>query len=157
MRITRIDRALALSVAIALGIVALVWPAAPGANGQTRPGETPAEQSKPKTIKPPTRKPTPKRPTTVRPTATNTNTVKPTADPSANERTFWESIRTSTDPEDFRAYLKQFPNGTFAALAANRLRSLESARPANSNAVTTGPSSRTRPNVTTRPSELAEP
>lgn len=133
MRMSAINRALALTLALALGIVALAWPAAPGVNGQTRPGETPAEQSKPKTPRTTPKKPTPKRPTTTRPATSNTNTTRPSTDPSANERTFWESIRSSTDPEDFRAYLKQFPNGTFAALAANRLRSLEAARPGNSN------------------------
>lgn len=37
------------------------------------------------------------------------------------EMVFWESIRSSTDPADFRAYLEQYPNGRFAALARNRL------------------------------------
>jgi hypothetical protein len=34
---------------------------------------------------------------------------------------FWESIRQSTNPADFQAYLEQYPQGTFAALARNRL------------------------------------
>ena len=38
---------------------------------------------------------------------------------------FWESIRESRDLADFEAYLSQFPNGTFAALARNRLKELE--------------------------------
>ena len=37
------------------------------------------------------------------------------------EMVFWESIRASTDPADFRAYLEQYPQGRFAALARNRL------------------------------------
>ena len=41
------------------------------------------------------------------------------------ETVFWESIRDSQDPADFEAILRQFgPNGTFARLARNRLRSL---------------------------------
>lgn len=40
------------------------------------------------------------------------------------EIVFWETIRASTDPADFRAYLEQYPNGKFAALARNRLRAL---------------------------------
>ncbi|MEO6392019.1 MAG: SUMF1/EgtB/PvdO family nonheme iron enzyme [Pyrinomonadaceae bacterium] len=150
MRINGINRALALILAMFIGMVALVWPAASGVNGQTRPGETPAEQSKPKTPRTTPKKPTPKRPTTItRPVTSNTNTTKPSTDPSANERTFWESIRSSTDPEDFRAYLKQYPNGTFAALAANRLRSLEGIRPANNN---TGGTTTTPPARPTDPS-----
>ena len=38
---------------------------------------------------------------------------------------FWESIRQSRNAADFEAYLAQFPNGTFAALARNRLAELE--------------------------------
>ena len=49
----------------------------------------------------------------------------PTApDPLTLELSFWDSIKASTDPEDFRAYLKRYPNGQFADLAANRLRIL---------------------------------
>jgi uncharacterized caspase-like protein len=33
---------------------------------------------------------------------------------------FWDSIKTSANPEDYRAYLAQFPRGTFAALARAR-------------------------------------
>ena len=34
---------------------------------------------------------------------------------------FWESIRDSRDPADFKAYLEQFPQGAFTGLARNRL------------------------------------
>jgi hypothetical protein len=40
------------------------------------------------------------------------------------EIVFWESIRASKDPADFRAYLEQYPQGRFAALARNRLAAL---------------------------------
>jgi formylglycine-generating enzyme required for sulfatase activity len=40
---------------------------------------------------------------------------------------FWETIKTSTNPEDFREYLKKYPNGEFAGLARNRLSALETA------------------------------
>jgi hypothetical protein len=43
-----------------------------------------------------------------------------TSDPAALEMSFWESIKNSTDPTDFQAYLEKFPNGTFAALASKR-------------------------------------
>lgn len=41
------------------------------------------------------------------------------------EIVFWESIRASQDPADFRAYLERYPQGNFAALARNRLAALE--------------------------------
>jgi uncharacterized caspase-like protein len=37
------------------------------------------------------------------------------------EALFWDAIRGSADPRDFQAYLDQFPSGTFAAIARNRL------------------------------------
>ncbi|HYP02546.1 MAG TPA: hypothetical protein VER76_20310, partial [Pyrinomonadaceae bacterium] len=33
---------------------------------------------------------------------------------------FWDAIKNSSDPEDFRAYLDKYPNGTFADLARRR-------------------------------------
>jgi formylglycine-generating enzyme required for sulfatase activity len=44
---------------------------------------------------------------------------------AAVDSTFWDSIKDSTDPADFQAYLKKFPNGTFADLAANRIKDLK--------------------------------
>lgn len=41
------------------------------------------------------------------------------------EALFWDTIKQSNDPADFRAYLEQFPEGTFAALARNRLAQFE--------------------------------
>ncbi|HEX6156330.1 MAG TPA: hypothetical protein VFZ54_09930 [Burkholderiales bacterium] len=40
------------------------------------------------------------------------------------ETMFWESIRQSSNPADFRAYLEQYPQGRFAPLARNRLAAL---------------------------------
>lgn len=41
-------------------------------------------------------------------------------DPSALELAFWDSIKNSSDPQDFKAYLDKFPEGTFADLARRR-------------------------------------
>jgi peptidoglycan hydrolase-like protein with peptidoglycan-binding domain len=49
-------------------------------------------------------------------------------DTSAVEITFWNSIKDSTDPEEFKAYLDTFPDGRFAALARVRLKKLEEKR-----------------------------
>ena len=42
------------------------------------------------------------------------------------EVVFWQSIANSTNPEEFEAYLSQFPNGVFRALAEARLVALRS-------------------------------
>ena len=47
-----------------------------------------------------------------------------TAEQLAAEREFWESMKDSEDPADLRAYLEQYPEGTYKALASNRLRKL---------------------------------
>ena len=47
---------------------------------------------------------------------------EPRVDPGALELSYWESIRNSTDPEDFKAYLVKYPNGQFAELAKLRVR-----------------------------------
>ena len=44
--------------------------------------------------------------------------------PAEVERTFWASVERSSDPADFEAYLRQFPNGSYRALAENRLKAL---------------------------------
>ena len=46
------------------------------------------------------------------------------ADMRAQETVFWQSISNSADPADFQAYLEEFPNGTFARLARNRVAAL---------------------------------
>ena len=48
----------------------------------------------------------------------------PNTDRSALDLAFWEAIKDSPNATDFEAYLEQFPNGTFAALARNRLEAL---------------------------------
>lgn len=40
------------------------------------------------------------------------------------ELLFWQSVRESRDADDFNAYLKKYPNGQFADIARNRLKSL---------------------------------
>ncbi len=55
-----------------------------------------------------------------------TAAVVPAAAPAASpavdrDALFWSSIKDGTDPAGFRSYLEQFPNGTFAGLARQRL------------------------------------
>ena len=48
-------------------------------------------------------------------------------DPAAIELSFWESIKNSNNPDDFKAYLDKYPDGQFAALAKSRSQSTRSA------------------------------
>ncbi|HEX9389872.1 MAG TPA: caspase family protein [Usitatibacteraceae bacterium] len=66
------------------------------------------------------------------------------------EREFWSSVKDSRNPKDYQAYLEQFPSGTFAGLARNRIDSLKQA-PAQIAAapapVPTSPAGSTMPNA----------
>jgi tetratricopeptide (TPR) repeat protein len=55
------------------------------------------------------------------------------------EISFWESIKNSTDPSDFQAYLERFPNGTFAPLARRRAQASVPASPAGNDSSTSAP------------------
>ena len=50
---------------------------------------------------------------------------QPAAPAADREVAFWGSIKDSRDPADFQAYLDQYPSGTFAPLARNRLATLQ--------------------------------
>jgi hypothetical protein len=49
-------------------------------------------------------------------------------DPAAIELSFWDTIKTSTNPDDFKAYLDKYPDGQFAVLARNRLNAVQTQR-----------------------------
>src|SRR3954451_2631740 len=51
-------------------------------------------------------------------------------DDRESENIFWQSIRESTNPADFEAYLVQYKDGTYATLARNRLAQLKAQPPA---------------------------
>lgn len=57
-------------------------------------------------------------------------TAAPEPDLATMELAFWESIKESTDPAEFAAYLEQYPGGSFAALAEARRQSLTEAQEA---------------------------
>lgn len=56
--------------------------------------------------------------------------IEPPADAYKREveTEFWLSIRNGTDPDDFKLYLEQFPDGTYAALAREKLAKLKPTR-----------------------------
>ncbi|MYH31232.1 MAG: hypothetical protein F4137_20870 [Acidobacteria bacterium] len=64
------------------------------------------------------------------------------ADAGGVEVVFWQSVQNSTNPADFEAYLRRFPNGVFSELAQNRLSALGAAAPG------ADPASRVRPDET---------
>jgi Caspase domain len=51
--------------------------------------------------------------------------VTPIANPAAVEQEYWETIKGSNDVEDFRDYLKEYPQGPHALIARSKLRQLE--------------------------------
>jgi|GEM_PF-2628267 len=56
-------------------------------------------------------------------TPTAAGTTAKTSDPvesTAIELSFWDTIKNSSNPEDFKAYLQLYPNGRFATLAKIR-------------------------------------
>jgi len=52
----------------------------------------------------------------------------PTPDSKAIELVFWESIKDSLRPADYEAYLEQYPDGNFVALARPRLQEFTDAQ-----------------------------
>ncbi|MDP6709407.1 MAG: SH3 domain-containing protein, partial [Alphaproteobacteria bacterium] len=50
----------------------------------------------------------------------------PKDDKQAAEIAFWRSIQQSKNADDYRAYLKAYPNGAFKPIADNRIKQLES-------------------------------
>ena len=48
-----------------------------------------------------------------------------TSNPTAIELTYWDSIKNSADPEDFKSYLRKYPAGEFADLAKRRAQAAE--------------------------------
>lgn len=59
----------------------------------------------------------------------DTATAPKAAAGSAAEIAFWQTIRDEKDPAVFRAYLLQFPDGTFAPLARLRIKDMEQTAP----------------------------
>ncbi|MDR5775492.1 MULTISPECIES: SUMF1/EgtB/PvdO family nonheme iron enzyme [unclassified Caballeronia] len=60
-------------------------------------------------------------------TGTRTRGILPKDSSEQYELTFWESIKDSTYPSDYEAYLKAYPNGRFATLAKARIDRLRAA------------------------------
>lgn len=50
----------------------------------------------------------------------NSPIASPTTDSSAFELAYWDSIKNSSNPEDFKEYIMKYPNGQFAGIAKRR-------------------------------------
>lgn len=75
-----------------------------------------------------TKQPTKSNKPVKRSTASSKTRQAPKANDSKSvEIAYWESIKNSTNPDDFRAYLNKYPNGEFVDLARNKISSLEAA------------------------------
>ncbi len=57
-------------------------------------------------------------------TGNDKTTTPPPVNSTTIELSFWDSIKNSTNPEDFNAYLRKYPNGEFADLARIRAANL---------------------------------
>jgi hypothetical protein len=77
----------------------------------------------------------------------------------AVELSFWDSIKNSSDPEEFSAYLRKYPEGQFAELARIRLRALggkKADEAATEAAVRREAPEPSAPQPTPTPSQMAE-
>jgi len=78
---------------------------------------------------------------------------------AAGELAFWNSIQTSSRADEYRAYLRQYPNGRFALLAQTRVAALGASAPASPATAaiarpTASATSTTTPPLTARPDLL---
>jgi hypothetical protein len=92
-----------------------------GASGEAtkKPSKSPA----PRTTSPKPSKPSKKNTTSAK--AGRSNTSRPVDNSKTVEIAYWDSIKNSTNPEDFKSYLKKYPGGEFADSARNKITSLE--------------------------------
>jgi uncharacterized caspase-like protein len=64
---------------------------------------------------------------------------------AAGELAFWNSIQAAARPDEYRAYLRQYPNGRFAALAQSRVATFTAAPAAPATTAPPGPAAGARP------------
>jgi len=73
------------------------------------------------------------------PTDTSPAAVTSRIDPMAFELSYWDTIKSSTSIDDFKAYLERYPQGQFVALAKNRIAAMQPVtKPAETSAPVTG-------------------
>ncbi|MFJ5382462.1 formylglycine-generating enzyme family protein, partial [Cupriavidus sp. CER94] len=72
------------------------------------------------------------------------------------ELSFWDSIKNSNYAADYEAYLKQYPNGRFAALARSRLDRIKASAPAQAASAPAPATSSAPPKSEPKPQAKAE-
>jgi uncharacterized caspase-like protein len=83
---------------------------------------------------------------------------EPAPDPdAAGELAFWNSIQTSNRADEYRAYLRQYPNGRFAALAQTRVAAFGPAVPHAPAVATAAPARPAEPQPATAAALAARP
>jgi formylglycine-generating enzyme required for sulfatase activity len=83
-----------------------------------------------------------KSPATSSPTNSSLSNTPAKIDAVAVEREYWETIRSSNDPQDYKDYLQSYPNGAYAVVARAKIRQIETAKntqPSNSQPTNTQP------------------
>ena len=58
--------------------------------------------------------------------------------PASIDLAFWDSVKSSTNPADFQAYLQKFPSGNFESLASSRLVALGGSVPTRAKPIEPG-------------------
>ena len=87
--------------------------------------------------------------------SSSTTAAAPVVQPVDKEVVFWQSIQNSNSPAQFQAYLDQYPNGTFAALARARIEELKT-KPAEVSRSSDQVAALTSPETTVQPAEDVE-
>jgi hypothetical protein len=128
-----------LLISLAAVLLLLTPPSRPGASSVIPQGKGGEVVAKPTSTPAPKKTPSKKRSAPAKSSTSSSNT----GSNDLSEIAFWETIKTSTDPEDFKSYLKKYPNGQFADLAKNRIKALEAAKPQPSPIPTTTPAAST--------------
>ncbi len=83
--------------------------------------------------------------------------VRSSRESQAAEIAFWETIKDSTDPAEYKAYLQAFPEGIFAPLARARIRLYRQAAPAPKPEPQPAPAKKAEPAPAPAPVKKAEP
>ncbi|MDT4967141.1 MAG: hypothetical protein QOJ64_1878 [Acidobacteriota bacterium] len=90
-----------------------------GADKRPTPPKTSTPKATSKKTTPPAR--------TVRRTPTRTTGTNSENNPAAVELALWNSVKDSSNPDDYRAYLTKYPSGQFAAIAKYKIAALDTA------------------------------
>lgn len=78
------------------------------------------------------------------PTSAGMSNTPATIDAVAVEREYWETIRSSSDAQDYKDYLQAYPSGAYAGVARAKIRQLETAKASAGGSTASPPSDKPR-------------